>query len=61
MATKMDLVTTRFDHHRWMANNVDLIATIKFGRCHRLEIERGGDMTSPLLLVLVTHKDGRFK
>jgi hypothetical protein len=34
MATKMDLVTTRFDCHYLMANNVDLIATIKFGCCH---------------------------
>jgi hypothetical protein len=31
MVTKMDLVTTRFDRHCWMANNVDSITTIKFG------------------------------
>ncbi len=42
MVTKLDLLTTGFDCHCWMANNVDSIATIKFGYRHGMEIKKGG-------------------
>jgi hypothetical protein len=42
MAIKMDLVTTKFDHHHWMVNKMGLIIGIRFDCCHQMEIEKGG-------------------
>jgi hypothetical protein len=61
MATKMNLVTTKFNRHHWMMNKMDLVATIKFGNRCRMETEKVGIWQIPLLLVLVAHKDGQLK
>jgi hypothetical protein len=37
MASKMDLVTTRFHYHRWMANKMGSVIAIKFGCCNQME------------------------
>jgi hypothetical protein len=61
MATKMDLVTIKFDHHHWMVYTMGLITAIRFNYCHQMEIEKGGIWQTFFFLVLVTHKDGWFK
>jgi hypothetical protein len=38
-----------------------ILVTIRFGCCHWMETKKGGIRHNPLLLVSVTHKDGRLK
>jgi hypothetical protein len=48
MATKMDLVATKFDYHRWMANKMDSVVAIKFG-CHSQMETKSKEYDKPLL------------
>lgn len=56
MAIKMDLVTTKFDHHHWMVNKMGLIINIRFDCCHQMEIEKG-EYDKPLF-VCFSHPQG---
>ncbi len=38
MVTKMDSVAKKFDYHYWMANKMGSIVTIKFSRCHQIQL-----------------------
>ncbi len=56
MAIKMDLLTTKFNHHHWMVNKMGLIISIRFDCCHQMEIEKG-EYDKPLF-VCFSHPQG---